>query len=149
MGDWVDSYLSDEEENLRRKMRLSDLAVRGAPILFRVLADQFESDIKKLEAAKRYGVQLECVPSNKFIVRSSSLKLPYARIDVELAGLDIVGRRTYKRDSTYSEEALPLLRFRICSDLSGNVYITNKGTPLDVSELSRDLLVPFLDYLRP
>ena len=149
MRDWVDSYLSDDRENSRREMRLSDLAVQGAPLLFQELAAQIESDVAKWENAKHYGVRYESSPSSKFTLRSPSGKLPYARMDVDLVGLDIVCTMTRKRDSTCSPETLPLLRFRISSDLTGNVQIFKNGTPIeDESALSKELLLPFFDYLR-
>ena len=149
MSDWVESYLADDGDRSRRAMRISDLSVQGAPIAFRILASRIKSDVRKLESATRCGVRYEFSPSTKFVVRSSSGRLPFARIDVELIGLDIVCTRTRKLDSTCSPEDLPLLRFRICSDLMGNVQIMKNGTPFeDESELSQELLGPLFDYLR-
>lgn len=149
MNDWVESYLSDDGDRSRRAMRISDLSIQGAPVVFRMLATRIESDVRKLESATRCGVRYEFSPSTKFVVRSPSGRLPFARIDVELVGLDIVCTRTRKTDSTCSEEELPLLRFRICSDLMGNVQIMKNGTPFEnESELSQELLRPLFDYLR-
>jgi hypothetical protein len=148
MGDWVESYLSDDDENSRREMRLSDLALQGALSVFKTLAAQVESDINKWEARKHCGVRYEFSPSKKFAVRSLSTRLPYALVEVELLGLDIVCTRTYKLDSTCSRETSSPLRFRISSDLVGNIQITDKGNPIeDESELSEKILRPFFDYV--
>ena len=148
--DWVTSYLSSDDDNFALTGdAIANLALSGAPRVFKAVQHRVESDLKTFEGKKHAGLVYEPVPSNKFIVRTLVGKLPYARIEVELAGLTVTWTARFKHDDTCDPEERQR-SFRIKADLSGNVQLMRNGTPFeDESEASEELLRPVFEFLTP
>jgi hypothetical protein len=130
-------------------MLFSDLALAGAPGLFRALSARVQSDVATYESDVAYGLIYEAVPSSAFVVRSLSMKLPYVRLDVSLAGSTIECRMKSKRSraSRGHDEPEPR-RYRIASDAFGDVRVMKNGEPFeDESDLSEQILRPLFDLL--
>jgi hypothetical protein len=146
--DWLDKEIEQKQEaraERRFGLLLAGRAERGAPRLFKDVADCVRLDVERYQAELGdKSIQFDFRPSRSFSVRRSHY--PVAELRVELRDVTIEYQHSFTPNDVTSPQVTTGY-FRIEADAAGNVQARQDGSAVVPAQISAVLLKPVFDAL--
>lgn len=146
--DWIESFVTYQKSQRRDEqieLRKSELALAGAPRLFRSITDEVQRDVGRYrDAGGHHPPSFERNSDSEFTVRQPVY--PATMLTVKLNETTIEYRYWHCSNDTY-RGSWKSAHLRIVANLEGSVQATqNDVTFSSPAEISRALLTPVFDY---